>query len=260
MIQIAHLETEITAACQLSCVSCNHLVPLWRKAGPRSTTTEGVERDLTHLATILHTEKWATMGGEPTLHHKLVDILKVVRGTGIADVLEVWTNGLTIRKQTSAFWKAFDHLIVSIYPGKLTEDDVDWIKNKCADEGVVYSPRDERKSPNFRTLLEPRPTDPAVTIDKFARCFFRQFSRNASYGYFFTCCCGPHIPLLIQGRSYGTDGVLIEGLTETALGAYLHRTEPLGACTVCAGRETAKPHPWGEERDPVKWAERSKGL
>lgn len=261
MIKVPHLETEITQACQLSCVGCNHSVPLWRAKGPWRAEVDQVRRDLSHLATMLHAGAWGALGGEPLLHNKLIDLVQVARDSGIADRIEVWTNGILLRKQPESFWqsRAFDDLVVSIYPGKLTDEDVDWIKKRTEDAGKRFVPKDERHFPNFMTMLEPTPTSPQKTREKFKGCFFRHFSRNASYGYFFTCCCGPHIPMLVQGKEYGTDGVKIEGLTERALRAYLERLEPLDACTVCAGRDTAVRIPWREERNPVIWLKASAG-
>ncbi len=261
-MRIPHLETDITLACQLSCVACNHHVPLYRarKGGPPSADPVQVEKDLTHLATFLHADKWGALGGEPTLHAKLVDILHIVRDSGICDEIEVWTNGLTLPKMKPEFWKAFDTLVVSIYPGKHTAESLAWIQAKCADEGVVFSPRDETRNPNFKTLFEPVPTAEAATRAKFAGCFFRHFSRVANNGYFFTCCCAPHMPGLVQERNFGDDGIAITGLTEATLTAYLLRTEPLLACYNCAGRDTAVPLVWAEEKDPSAWLKASAGL
>lgn len=259
MIRIPHLETDITTACQLSCVACNHHVPLWRKHGPEFADVRQVERDLNHLRMLLHTDKWGALGGEPTLHKQLVDILHVVRDSGIADVIEVWTNGLTANRLSKEFWTACDIFVLSVYPGQHGTDSLEWIRKKCEDEDVLLDVKDERKHPNFRTLLEPVPTNEEATRAKFAGCFFRHFSRVANRGYFFTCCCAPHMPMLVQKRDANADGVRIEGLTEEGLRAYLTRSEPLGACTNCAGRDTAVSIPWSEERDPVKWLKKSAG-
>lgn len=259
MIQIPHLETDITTACQLSCVACNHHVPLWRKYGPVAADPRQVELDLNRLAQFVRAERWGALGGEPTLHRNLVEILQIARDSGVAYKTEVWTNGLMLTRMSPAFWRSFDVLVVSIYPGKHTDESIDWIRSKCADEGVEFSPRDERQNPNFRTLLEPVPTTPEETRRKFAGCFFRHFSRVANNGYFYTCCCAPHMPGLIQGRSFEEDGIRIEGLTERSLTAYLKREEPLGACSLCAGRDTAVPIQWREEKDPAAWLAASAG-
>lgn len=263
MIHIHHLEVDITQKCSLSCHSCNHLIVPWRNfpGGPPSATPEQVKSDLYQLSKILHANILGALGGEPTLHPKLIDILHVMRESQIADKLEVWTHGLHLKRMSSEFWKSFDVLVLSIYPGKHDESSLDWITQKCLDEGVELSVRDERLNPNFRTLLEPVPTDYETTKSKFAGCFFRHFSRSVNRGHFYTCCCaGSGMPIVLQGRPEGSDGIPIEGLTESALQAYLTRTEPLGCCTICAGRDTAKPIQWSEERNPEKWLQKSKGL
>jgi hypothetical protein len=260
MILIPHLETDVTQACQLSCVACNHEVPLWRKFGPWQADAEQVEKDLNHLATFLHAERWGALGGEPTLHRNLVDILLVARDSGIAERTEVWSNGLLLPRMGPDFWRSFDILVLSVYPGKHDESSLDWITKKCQDESVELVVKDERKHPNFKTLFEPVPTGDSATRAKFAGCFFRSFSRVANYGFFFTCCCAPHMPMLVQGKPFGTDGVRIETLTEEGLLAYLTRTEPLGACANCAGRDTAVSIPWSEQRDSAKWLKESAGV
>ncbi len=260
MVNIAHLETDVTQACQLSCVACNHAVPLWRTKGVWTATPEGVAKDLNYLATFLHTEAWGALGGEPLLNKRLPEILRVVKGTGIADKIEVWTNGLLVKAQTEAFWLApFDDLVVSVYSGKLTDAQLEDIAVLCRAAGKRFVMRDERTQTNFMTFLEPAPTNPSETRKKFAVCSFKRWNRVASYGYVYMCCCGPHIPYLIQDQPYGTDGMKIEGSTEADLRAYLTRTEPLGACTICAGRETAKRIPWSEERQPLLWLKKSAG-
>lgn len=265
MIRIPHLETDVTQACQLSCVGCNHSVPLWRKRGPWRADPDQVNVDLNHLATFLHAEKWGALGGEPFLNRDLAEICSIARASRIADVIEIWTNGLMLKDERSPWWehdhlwRSFDHLVVSMYPGKFTDEEASTLQRRVEERGIVFIPKDERHHPNFRTMLEPVPTDPEATRRKFRGCFFRQFSRCASYGYFFTCCCGPHLPMLMQGQPFGTDGVRIEGSTELEIKAYLERSEPLGACTICAGRDTAKPLAWHEERNPERWMKESAG-
>lgn len=261
MINIVHIETDITQHCNMQCVGCNHDVPLWRtiKGGPWTTTPEQVEHDLFYLSKVLHADIWGALGGEPLISKHLIDILHVARESHIADKIEVWTNGILLPRMSEEFWRSFDVLVLSVYPGKHSELSLEWITAKCKDSGVELSLRDERINPNFRSLLEPVPTDPITTRHKFQNCFFRQFSRSVNYGYFYTCCCWG-IPMLLQGKEHGIDGIKVEGITEDDLRAYLERTEPLGACTVCAGRDTAVPIKWREERDPVKWVEASKGL
>ncbi len=262
MINVPHLETDITQACQLSCVGCNHSVPLWRslRGGPWAADPRQVEKDLNHLATLLHADRWGALGGEPLMSRHVIEILQIVRASKIADKTEVWTNGLLLPRQPTEFWRSFDVLVLSVYPGKHDDDSLALIDGLCRTHGVELVVKDERYHPNFKTMLEEVPTDRAHTVAKFKGCFFRHFSRVANFGYFFTCCCAPHLPMLVQNRPFGSDGIRIEGLEETELQAYLTRSEPLGACTICAGRDTAKNLVWHEQKDPAKWLNESAGI
>lgn len=261
MIRIPHLETDVTVACQLSCVACNHMVSMWRQHGVWKANPDQIKKDLLHLSSFLHADKWGALGGEPLLHPELPLITRIVKDSGICDCVEVWTNGLLLEKMKDTFWYSpIDVIVLSRYEGKLTDDQMGKIGELCYKAGFELEIKDERSWHNFRTNLESIPTDVDNTKKKFDGCFFKSFSRVVNNGHFYICCCAPHMPRLIQGRVEGSDGIPVEGLTEDTLRAYLTRTEPLGCCTICAGRDTAKPIQWAEERNPDKWIQKSKGL
>lgn len=257
MIEIPNLDCDVTSNCQLSCADCCRLVVPYRHAdgGIPSTTPAQVEHDLYHFGKIARTKRWAALGGEPLLHRDLVEILRVVRASGVAEDIAVWTNGIRLRRIGADFWQSFDSLFVSVYPGKLTDDDVAWIERKCADEGKTLTIKDERHYPNWTRVIEEAPTDEASTQAKFSSCWWRTYSRTLNYGYLFLCCPSPHIPQLLQGRPFGADGIAIEGLTEQGMLDFLERTKPLGSCSLCAGRntESAVAMPWREEKNLAAW-------
>lgn len=260
MIRLPHLETDVTQECQLSCVACNHFVPLWREYGAWSSTPTTVEHDLSILSGFVRTDAWGALGGEPLLNPRLVDILRVVKATRIADKIQVWTNGILLFRMGEEFWRAVDEVVLSRYPHTLDDVKFNRIVAECKEHGVELTVKDERVAPNFRSLLEPLATDPAETERKFRGCFFRGFSRVLNHGWFFTCCVAPHLPFLMQSRSYGSDGIRIDReLTEPRLREYLERRVPLGACEMCAGRDTAVPIRWQQARDPYHWVLRSQG-
>lgn len=259
-VDIPHLETDVTQACQLSCVACNHAVPLYRKRGPTSASVSTVDHDLSTLARVLRADAWGALGGEPLLHKDITEILRVARRSGVADRIEVWSNGLLLPRMTDEFWRSFDRLVLSVYEGKHTDESLRWITERCQEANVELHVKDERVDRNFMTLLEPVPTEPRETKRKFKHCFFRHFSRVANDGFFFTCCCAPHLPVLLQDQSFGTDGIPItDDMAWVDVYDYLNRVEPLGACTICAGRQTAQPLTWREERNPDAWVRASKG-
>lgn len=263
MITLPNLDCDVTSNCQLSCTDCNRMVVPYRAAGEvPSTTPEQVGRDIEHFGKIARTKRWAALGGEPTLHRQLVDILGVVRASGVAGDIAVWSNGMRLRRMGADFWRAFDVLVVSVYPGKLTDADVEWIVAKCDDEGIELQVKDQRAYNNWTRILEPAPTDDAYTQRKYEACWFKTYCYALNYGYLFRCCPSPHIPQLLQGREYGADGVPIEGLTEAGLRAFMTRPNFMESCRICAGRQTesAVSVPWGEVKEPAAWLRASAGL
>lgn len=263
MIELPNLDCDVTSNCQLSCTDCNRFVVPYRASGDiPSTTPEQVGRDLEHFGKIARTKRWAALGGEPTLHRDLVEILRVVRAANVAGDIAVWTNGLRLRRMTADFWRAFDVLVVSVYPGKLTDTDLEWIKAKAADEGRELIVKDERAYNNWTRILEPEPTDDEYTQRKYRDCWFKTYCYALNYGFLFRCCPSPHIPQLLQGREFGADGVRIEGLTEAGLRTFMDRPNFMESCRICAGRSTpsAVSVPWREVRDPAEWLRASAGV
>lgn len=259
MIRLPHLETNVTIACQNRCVSCNHFVPLQLDHIRESMISpEVLERDLRNFGRVAHVEAWAAIGGEPTLHPDLVGLLAVARRSGVADRTEVWSNGQRLERMPAAFWSAFDVLVVSAYPGKIDDEEIEWIKGRCLMHGLHLELKDERHYPNFSRLLAP--TTGAETREKFAACWFKTYSRVLDAGYFYACCTSPFIAPLLLGKPWGFDGLAVdETLTEGRLRAFLERREPLAGCGPCAGRNTrwSTPQPWSEERQPERWLEAS---
>jgi hypothetical protein len=262
MIRLPHLETNVTIACQLRCVACNHFVALQtNEARKRLADPVQVYDDCAALSKFLHVDAWGALGGEPLLHPHLIEVLTAVQKTKIADVLEVWTNGIAVRsKMTPALWDAFDRLILSVYPGTLDDAEIDWIKGACAEAQVELHIKDERAVPNFERLLEPTASDGLATHRKYKACFFKDYSRVVDRGYFYRCCTSPFIPRLLLGLPEGTDGIAVSGLTEARLLQFLNQEEAPASCQMCSGLDPSirRRVDWKEERDPEKWLNASR--
>jgi cyclic pyranopterin phosphate synthase len=262
--EFENLDCDVTSNCQLSCVSCNRMVVPYRASGSiPSTTPAQVEHDLHHFGKIARTKRWAALGGEPLLHRDLVAILGVVRASGVAGNIAVWSNGMRLQKMAPEFWRAFDTLVVSLYPGKVDDAGKEWITRKCADEGVELVMKDERFAlGNWTQILEPAPTGDAYTQAKYEACWFKTYCYALNNGYLYRCCPSPHIPQLLQGRPEGSDGAAIEGMTEEGLRSFMTRPNFMESCRVCTGRNTptAVGQPWREVRDPEEWRRASAGV
>jgi len=265
MIHIPHLETNVTSACQLRCAHCNHFVAMDAEARPRPfmLDPEIFARDLANFGRLVHADKFGFLGGEPLLHPKLPYLIEIAKRAEIADELEVWTNGIRLADpppHTHDFWMSpFDTLVVSAYPGKLSNNDIEYLQETCEQFSKKFELKDERLYPNFTQLLKKEPGRAQETYDQ---CWFRTYSRVLDNGFLYQCCCGPYVPRLLLGLPEGTDGLKIDLFTtRDEVVGYLHQKDALKSCAPCAGRNTtdAVPVKWEEIRDPKLWLERSSG-
>lgn len=233
-VKLAHLETNVTLACQNRCVGCNHFVPMQR--GEMRDALR-IADDLEALGRVAHSPAWAAIGGEPLLHRELVEILWVARASGIADRVEVWTNGMLLRKQRYGFWSAVDDVFVTRYPGKLTDEDVAWINARGAEAGVAVHWKNGAQ--DFTRLLYQEKASKSEAQARFGRCWYRTYCHVVDDGYFYRCCTGPFVGPLVLGLPQGTDGLRVAGVTADELRAYLGQEETPAGCYRCAGHDGA---------------------
>jgi len=265
MIHLPHLETNVTAACQNRCVACNHFVPLQISQFKQSMIApEQMKRDLSIFSKLVHVDAYGMLGGEPTLHPRIAELITIARESGIADKVELWTNGQTLRQMRGPFWESLRgaRIVMSVYPGKMIDSDIMEIETLCTNRGVELHVKDERRYPNFTQLLKKTDSGPAETQATYSSCWFKGFSRVLDNGFFYRCCTSPYIPKLLQGRPEGSDGLPVnEMLTEQMIYDFLVQPTAMQSCTICAGRNTpnAFPIPWNEIKDPAAWLAASSG-
>lgn len=267
MINLPHLETNICIACQLRCANCNHFVSMQENKFKTSMMpVEVLERDLDILSRFVHVNGYAMIGGEPTLHPDIVDLLHVARDSNIADSLEVWSNGIGLVGRfpiSHSFWRSFDLLVLSVYPGKLSDEEIKLIENCCYVNGVSIRIMDERLHPNWTQLLDPKPADDNYSQLKYDKCWFKYYSRVLDWGYFGRCCTSPFIPQLLQNREFGSDMLRVdENLTERKILEFLNQEVFMESCRICAGRDTPSSVsvPWHETKGKEQWLKDSQGL
>lgn len=247
MITLSHLETNVTTACQNACVSCNHFIPIQRGG---YVSPEQVKRDLTAFAKVAHTPRYALIGGEPLLHKKLLEIADIARASGIADELEVWTNGIKLAAQGDEFWQAFDRVVLTVYPNHPL--DMDAIKRAADKNKTELEVKDGPRY--FTRLLDRDMAHELQAARRYQACWYRTFTHVLDNGYFYRCCTSPYIPKLLLGLPEGTDGLAVKGITEEKLRAFLSESGPMKSCYRCAGHN-AEHINWREERK--NWLEES---
>ncbi len=110
---VLNFEVNLVEHCNLNCQSCNHFSPLAEK---KFLNCEQIELDLKQINKLLGSNigKVMLLGGEPLLHPRLHDLLKIFRGLLPEASIDVVTNGLLIPKMNKEFWELVNNLQIGL--------------------------------------------------------------------------------------------------------------------------------------------------
>jgi organic radical activating enzyme len=232
------LVLNVVKHCNLSCRGCGHLSPVYGKS---AIPPEALQADLDVLTAYYHANETLILGGEPLLHPELLEILEVVKRSGVGDQVKVLTNGTLLGRMQSEFWQLVDEVRVSVYPGKEMPEAE---KRKAA---ALAAQHDTSLSlqyyDQFRESVVELPTKDHELIKRiYDSCLIaHQWHCNTiESGFFYKC---PQAFLLPS--SHGTageqlaqeDGIRLRNEPGFArvLWSYLLDDTPLSACRQCLG-------------------------
>ena len=252
---------EISAArhCNLTCRSCSHLSPLYRKS---NADIDSVSATLRLLARSYRARNCKILGGEPLLHPRLPQFVDAIRETGICDRIIIATNGVLLPCMPAEFWARIDEVMVSMYPGHALDDETIRRLRETADaHGVKF---DIGLVSNFRYAFSRTKNGSPHLVDRiFRTCKIAHVWRchTVENGRFYRCPPSVFIPEAEADPAApsGRDGLPISD--DPAFGdelwSFLTRAEPPDACANCLGTVGAlHPHNqaprqgWGETSPP----------
>lgn len=231
------LEVNLTAHCNLSCYGCDHASPV---NAEEYLSVEELAKNLAALAPVYHVFEFRLTGGEPLLHPELLQIIDVIRASGVAEKIMLVTNGVLLHNAPKGLWERIDKIWVSLYPGvkrKLSEDD---IKALAARHGVLVwcKPTDEFSM----KLLHAENRDRALVKAIYSTCLLRSSCHTVHKGRYFKCSPSPFVPSWLQRvglapPDFSRDGIALQNNANLRqqLEAYLRDEEPLAACAYCLG-------------------------
>ncbi|MBP3884997.1 MAG: radical SAM protein [Olsenella sp.] len=121
MAERPKLDVQVCDHCNLRCAGCLHFAPL---AEERFLDVDEYERDLSRLASADGIEGYfgtvVLMGGEPLLHPRIADIVRVTRARLPGQDVVLCTNGLLLGRMGDGLWRALAEcdvgLLISPYP------------------------------------------------------------------------------------------------------------------------------------------------
>lgn len=246
MIALEHLDVNIVTHCNKTCVSCSHASPYSK---PFYMKLDDMIRDLDDLKNVAHFELVTLVGGEPLLHPQLVAFMHAAKASGICDKVCVVTNGSLLPRMKEEFWSALEVLRLSIY-GSIKPNILPLAQERAEVHGFELL---AWEYPEFYKQLKLRPDD---GVESFRKCEWKTNCFTVHLGSFYLCPQSIFFPPRFM-HSVPQDGLLLEGITEEKLEAFLNRTEPFEACKIClAGEKAAAPWREAPKRD---WEKLSRG-
>ena len=236
-IEIESFAVLLTEHCNLACDGCDHLAPYYKKGPTTTADIDVIRRDLTALGEVLHTKCVRVSGGEPLLHPQLVEILKLIRSTGITDTIQLNTNGVLLHRAPPEIWSLIDHLSTTVYPTKYRYK-VEELREICRANHVKceVEPR-----PKMRiTQIASKNDDTDLVQAIYDRCPMKRILTGVHKGKFYVCPPSVHFALHrrligLSSESADLDGVPIHdnpNLKDEITQAMESRA-PLKCCSYC---------------------------
>lgn len=217
---------------------------------------DDVKRDVTAAALVMHAKVACLLGGEPTAHPQIVDLMRFTAASGLADRVQVLTNGTRLHRMADEFWAELDWLKISIYPGATQPENVQLARDKSREHGFTLNFYDVADDP-FRAVLTDVERTRESAQETYDGCWYRTFTRKLQQGYFYRCCTSPSISQDILGLGPDADGIALEGLTTAGLDEFLAQKAPAQSCKRCHGHLGPRLNEWSEARGRDEWLRQS---
>jgi len=241
------LEYNVAYHCNLRCDHCDHLSPFFTpKEGEfnSSISLADFEKQIAILSRHVHGEEFLILGGEPLLNKQILEYLRAVKQSGIADKTVLVTNGFLLPVQNDELYKTVDKITISFYPSlPLKKEVIDAARERCEKYSVELEIHDQ---PKFSmSIVGIKNEDKKLVDGIFNTCTVAWTQRCYALhdGYVYRCSRAPFIAykLLKQGivptDFSKEDGLKLEDADDFGARAeeYFNRTTPLKSCSYCLG-------------------------
>jgi hypothetical protein len=230
---LRNLEINVTEHCNLRCKGCDHASPVLEK---RFIDAGLLTRWLEPLRSA-RIGRLKFIGGEPTLHPRLLALIGVAREMGIADEIGVVTNGTMLHRMETAFWESIDFLQVTFYPGVRVRLTREKLAAKASAHGFRLTLTERNL---FRyTVLREAIEDPKMVQRIYDRCELPRAlgCHTLRDGRLFKCSPAAFSKDRLGLAAHDDGGLELSAVTnlEEEVTAYLDDPRPLEACRYCLG-------------------------
>ena len=247
-IQLHDLEVDLWERCNLSCAQCTHNSPYFNSTD-EVYQLEQFKKDITNLAKVVQISAFRIVGGEPLLNKNLLEYVKFIKESKIADYLTIFTNGLVLSHVNNEIFSYIDRLRISVYSNleekklKVIENNIDRIKTMFPRLNVVSNKLEYFSYFN----LASKNTDEQLVEKIYNKCYYSYEHRGFSIfnGRFYKCFASRKKYKFLQKHSTEEnfehlkenvqDSILLEDVEKSDLESFIAIKTPLEGCKWCLG-------------------------
>lgn len=226
-LQLGHFEAAVVTHCNMACIGCNHMSPVMQKS---FMSVDAMLRDLKAITAVAEFWKFAILGGEPTLHPQIDELIEAAMSVVEIPEIALITNGKLLHRMTERFWKTIRKIEVSVYP-TLSQGEQNEIRRLCSIYGVVLMLVPQGNF--YKSLSGPGQSEEAVQR-RFDRCPTGKECYAIDNGYFGRCPQTFIIPELVLGKDRNIDAIPLEDITIDKLKAFVDNRKALNSCSRCS--------------------------
>lgn len=238
-IRSAKLEFNLVAHCNYSCAECSHLSPYMKIS---NASIDSFKRDIGALSEVYRVKRFRFVGGEPLLNKDVLLFIRVVRESGIADKIQICTNGSTLHKTSDEVFREIDMLSISWYPdSRCDQAKVARAIDRCNAYDVKLK---IEKIDRFRLMQLGTPTANPLLSRIYDSCQIAHTWGCQTFlnGIFYLCSRPLFTASYLSQKGLAApsfqeiDGCPIhqEDLLDRLI-SYLQRRDPLESCKYCLG-------------------------
>ena len=250
------VQIDITKHCNLKCKGCDHFAPV---AEEEYLSPDEFGKDMRRLSEVFHCKaEWIVlMGGEPLLHPQIAEFLRPARENFPDAKIQIFTNGMLLKKMKDDFWRACAEYRIGIcptrYPIPLDYDD---LEKFVKDKGVAYEYVGSSESGR---MLWKEPLDLSGSQDmeeSFYACRIANDCLTLEHGRLYTCSIAPNIAAF--NKAFGKNVPLTEkdGIdiyqAKSAEEILAAMAKPIPFCKYCDVKRREYDLPWTTSKGSIE--------
>lgn len=247
-IILEDLEVDLWEQCNLRCTQCTHSSPYFTSAD-QNYEIEQFKQDVASLNKIAHVGVFRIVGGEPLLNKNLIQYVRFLKESNIADYITIFTNGLVLSHTNNEVFSYIDRLRISVYNNleekklKAIYTNIEKIKNLHPHLNIVAN---EISHFSYFNLAS-KNNDKALVEKIFNNCYYSYMHKGFSIfnGRLYKCFASRKKYNFLKVHSTENnfhhlkdnlhDSVKLQDLENKDLEEFISNKDPLEGCKWCLG-------------------------